>query len=522
MSKLALSGLSKQIEQILKDQKDVYRGYVNKIDQEYTLTVQEFYKELSGQYKYIRKYSSLSSSEFDDKLMDICQEYVSKVSTQFKNLSNKTKFARTEKVTYSYTEIPGGFTAVASDIDTESRGSADKFKAISSKKRQLLTDVKTRVLNELFQDYRSSSSYQKYDEAVRLRGEVNTSSKFEQMDRAIFGNVTWNDKKDKSLGTKSAKTAAGYIVAERTGGTTQAGHRNENAISKLLRRDILSSLSSAINTGQNVLKIGTKEYTLVEFDIEARTLVTNALKGRGPIKKFTANVKHFDEGSRKNQGDASREQAILRRLPNAILNQIIRSNGIRGIVEQEASLSGIDLVMLSLAEASNSSKKVKPKIKTDFSRSNKSNSKTTAGKKSIKGKATKTKLTDGDLGNPIKDPASGSRTQKSTPRNWLSLLTIINQKLPQQVAKNMGAPGLVYRTGRFANSTKVVNIETTRDGNPSIVFDYQRDPYDVFDRRLGRSPWNTPARDPRALVDKSVREIVQELAIGRFYTRRAQ
>jgi hypothetical protein len=85
----------------------------------------------------------------------------------------------------------------------------------------------------------------------------------------------------------------------------------------------------------------------------------------------------------------------------------------------------------------------------------------------------------------------------------------------------MGAPGLVYRTGKFANSTKVVNVETTRDGYPSIVFDYQRNPYDVFDRTLGESPWNTPARDPRALVDKSVREIVQEMAIGRFYTRRA-
>lgn len=105
--------------------------------------------------------------------------------------------------------------------------------------------------------------------------------------------------------------------------------------------------------------------------------------------------------------------------------------------------------------------------------------------------------------------------------NWLSLINIINQKLPKKVAQNMGAPGLVYRTGRFANSTKVVNVETTREGYPSIVFDYQRNPYDVFDRTLGRSPWNTPARDPRALVDKSVREIVRELAIGKFYTRRA-
>lgn len=106
-------------------------------------------------------------------------------------------------------------------------------------------------------------------------------------------------------------------------------------------------------------------------------------------------------------------------------------------------------------------------------------------------------------------------------RNWASLISILNKKLPQQVARNMGAPGLVYRTGRFAESAQVVAVETTKDGRPSIVFDYQRDPYDVFDRVKGRQPWNTPERDPRSLVDRSVRELVQEMAIGRFYTRRA-
>jgi hypothetical protein len=118
--------------------------------------------------------------------------------------------------------------------------------------------------------------------------------------------------------------------------------------------------------------------------------------------------------------------------------------------------------------------------------------------------------------------STGGIKPKTAPKtNWASLVAIINRRLPEQVANNMGTPGLVYRTGRFANSTKVVNVETTNDGFPSIVFDYQRNPYDVFDRTKGASPWNTPARDPRALVDRSVREIVQEMAIGRFYTRRA-
>lgn len=113
-----------------------------------------------------------------------------------------------------------------------------------------------------------------------------------------------------------------------------------------------------------------------------------------------------------------------------------------------------------------------------------------------------------------KEPAQQSR-------NWLQLLPMINSRLTDTVAKNMGSPKLNFRTGRLAQSAKVVNIEQTREGFPSFVFDYERDPYDVFDRTLGRAPWNTPQRDPRALVDQSVREIVREMAIGRFFTRRA-
>jgi len=143
---------------------------------------------------------------------------------------------------------------------------------------------------------------------------------------------------------------------------------------------------------------------------------------------------------------------------------------------------------------------------------------TSTKSKTLKGKAPKKGSTIIDGPDKVK---LNNQKESADKVNWSSLKNIINNRLPKQVANNMGEPGLVYRTGRFADSTKVVNIETTKEGYPSIVFDYQRNPYDVFDRTLGKSPWNTPARDPRALVDKSVREIVQEMAIGRFYTRRA-
>ena len=51
-------------------------------------------------------------------------------------------------------------------------------------------------------------------------------------------------------------------------------------------------------------------------------------------------------------------------------------------------------------------------------------------------------------------------------------------------------------------------------------YTYQKRPYERFEVGRGQAPWATPERDPRKLIDRSIREIAAELAIGRFYTRR--
>ena len=83
----------------------------------------------------------------------------------------------------------------------------------------------------------------------------------------------------------------------------------------------------------------------------------------------------------------------------------------------------------------------------------------------------------------------------------------------------MREPGLVNRTGRFADSVKVTDITQTPQGFPSIGYTYQRDPYEVFEEGSG-SKWANGYRDPRTLIDKSIREIATQFALGRFYTRR--
>jgi outer membrane phospholipase A len=83
----------------------------------------------------------------------------------------------------------------------------------------------------------------------------------------------------------------------------------------------------------------------------------------------------------------------------------------------------------------------------------------------------------------------------------------------------MGTPRLENRTGRFASSVRVTDVMPTKQGFPSIGYTYQRDPYQVYESTSG-SRFASTNRDPRSLIDGSIREIAAELAIGRLYTRR--
>ena len=81
----------------------------------------------------------------------------------------------------------------------------------------------------------------------------------------------------------------------------------------------------------------------------------------------------------------------------------------------------------------------------------------------------------------------------------------------------MGEPALVNQTGRFAASVRVVDILQTPKGFPSIGYTYQKSPYQTFE--TGGKQGN-PDRDPRKLIDRTVREIAAEFAMGRLFTRR--
>ena len=112
-----------------------------------------------------------------------------------------------------------------------------------------------------------------------------------------------------------------------------------------------------------------------------------------------------------------------------------------------------------------------------------------------------------------------SKEKASVRQQPTRLMALINAKLPETVAKNMGAPRLENRTGRFASSPRVTDIQQTPRGFPSIGYTYEIDPYSVFESTSG-TRFASTERDTRSLIDLSIREIAQQMAIGRFYTRR--
>jgi len=154
----------------------------------------------------------------------------------------------------------------------------------------------------------------------------------------------------------------------------------------------------------------------------------------------------------------------------------------------------------------------KAKVKTESTKVKRSKGKGTL--KSKKPKGTKKQYKDRDK------TTLTTTAKKGVAGSPLALLAAINKELPETVRKNMNSPSLENQTGRFAESVRATDIMATNKGFPSIGYTYQRDPYQVFEDGAGAPPWANNQRDPRSLIDKSIREIAAEFAIGRFYTRR--
>jgi hypothetical protein len=111
------------------------------------------------------------------------------------------------------------------------------------------------------------------------------------------------------------------------------------------------------------------------------------------------------------------------------------------------------------------------------------------------------------------------KRKKESPADMpmVEIMAKFNARINQEVRSNMDSPALVNRTGRFAASVRITDVIKTPRGFNSIGYTYQKNPYQTFE--MGGAQGD-PNRDPRKLIEQSMREIAVDFAMGRFYTRR--
>jgi hypothetical protein len=117
----------------------------------------------------------------------------------------------------------------------------------------------------------------------------------------------------------------------------------------------------------------------------------------------------------------------------------------------------------------------------------------------------------------IKPKKTRQTKRRSAGREPLALIARMNEQLPEAVRSNMGPPALENRSGRFASSVRLTDAAITPKGFPSFGYTYDLSPYQTFE--VGHAQ-GTPERDPRKLINESIRQIAANYALGRFFTRR--
>lgn len=289
--------------------------------------------------------------------------------------------------------------------------------------------------------------------------------------------------RDKAGLTKFSNTVKKIFSVDRKQTTIDLGHLSGTTVAEQYATEVLVRLESV-----GIRPADSKAYELLKLKINYNPLSTKA-----------ASIGVEDQFFGVNQ--STTEEAEITKLLNKAVGPIVKN--IASDIIGEAALRRAEKKLLDAA------KKAGAKVKSTKQEEESSGSKTVEVKTPLKSKSGKI------------FSETSSATSEQTSQNWSSVISLINSRLAAQVISNMHTPALVNRTGTFANSVEVTRVTQTPQGYPSIEYTYDTSPYGVFDMTLGADPWRTPERHPPKIIEKSIRQIMADLAIGRFYLRRA-
>ena len=102
-------------------------------------------------------------------------------------------------------------------------------------------------------------------------------------------------------------------------------------------------------------------------------------------------------------------------------------------------------------------------------------------------------------------------------RKLLAIQGRLNYELHDAIRMNMKRPALVYRTGRFANSVKVIIVKRNPNCSLTAFYDYQTRPYSVFDPSISHyNNLSSEERNPQKIIGDSIRSIASGIMKDRY------
>lgn len=464
-------------------QKDLL-AFLNKLDSELKRSSKDYRREQADKRAHIFRYNS---GKF-------AKQVKIQAEAQGIPLSNKDK-------AFINKEAEGLLTKLKRSLP---RIKADEKKLTSGKSFIRMTFTSSVKRKSQYGD--PDSIYGKIYDTYRPHLKVAFTNIQNYLRQQEFTNEKTGRVKNKALRTKTGK------VREAPGREVQLGHvEGKSVVESLIRdafEDVLGDESIFTETG-DALKEPDIRKMMQDLGIDV-SIIKDA-----KIDTYTVELEAAVDN--RSGGDLLKKQKAT--LQNQIKKAIKKLGGIKNLSGSDTPREKyIKKTRQEVLEPFKNLKNVKVSA-NDLKIDDKSSS----GNKNSKAKAKKAARSKKRIGRAALPAVARMRRKKaadrSAARQPLELLGLLNQKLPETVRKNMQEPALVNRSGTFADSVKVTEIAQTPKGFPSIGYTYRRDPYEVFEEGSSGN-WSNGFRDPRDLIDKSIRELAAQFAIGRFYTRR--
>lgn len=357
--------------------------------------------------------------------------------------------------------------------------------------------VYAKQLEAYFKDLQSTFGEETQDSSQKKRGFRQSAT------RSVVDKVTGKKKKIKT----DARATSGASVFRVT-----AGHEHNEGI---LETALARAMSATADNLSSFLKNQNLDLTKLKQmmkDLEIDLSCVRASDGEGFVIRMEYGPDNAAFGNNMKDAKADFLEGCTR-AANSLGSKLGTLTGSDSILTRNRKL-----IVKQMVNQFKKNKKVTSikheNIKLDTGKGNKAT--TSVGKAKLKKEK---RMSMAGVAVAVAAPKAKKRRPKQTTPNLASLLGYINMRLPKIVEGNMGVPRLESRTGRFAQSVRATDISTTAQGFPSIGYTYAKQPYGVYENTSG-SRFADSDRDPRALIDQSIREIVMQLGVGRIYTRR--